>query len=248
MSDKFDSVNGLKLNLMDSFPEYVPSSPTFQVGYLEGRGSQKCWIVQQEDLKMMYESFNPEDVIKLWCESKAKEECRGKRGSESKEEEPKSKMEKNEEIESEIRMQLEEKHGNKYSGPAYTLWAKFIRNGRHKSYDEYPPIPLITGEQRGRIQSKKESFSDALKGAAAVFTHALNTPSSSAPTTPGPTASPITTSALSPNNQANLRRKYLEDLRTLSQLLNDGVLSDTEFQEQRMSSSMDSEGSNSWSK
>ena len=72
---------------------------------------------------MMYESFNPEDVIKLWCESKAKEECRGKRGSENKEEEPKS---NSHHIESEIRMQLEEKHGNKYSGPGYTLWAKFI--------------------------------------------------------------------------------------------------------------------------
>lgn len=127
-------------------------------------------------------------------------------------------------------MQLEEKHGDKYSGPAYTLWAKFIRNGRHKSYDEPPPIPLITGEQKGRVQSKKESFSDALKGAVAVFANALNTPASPAPTTP---ASPLTTSALSPNNQANLRRKYLEDLRTLSQLLNDGVLSDAEFQEQK---------------
>ena len=193
MSDKFDSVNGLKLKLMDSFPEYVPSLPTFQVGYLEGRGSQTRWIVQ--DLKMMYESFNPEDVIKLWCESKVKEDGRGKRGRENKEEEPKSKREKNEDIESEIRTQLEEKHGDKYSGPAYTLWAKFIRNGRHKSYDEPPPILLITGEQRGRVKSKKESFSDFLKGAAAVFARVLNTPS--APTTPGRTASTITMSALS---------------------------------------------------
>ena len=118
MSDKFDSVNGLKLKLMDSFPEYVPSALTFQVGYLEGRGSQKRWIVQQEDLKMMYESFDPEDVIKLWCESKAKEEGRGKWGSENKEEEPKSERENNEDIGSEICMQLEEKHGDKYSGSA----------------------------------------------------------------------------------------------------------------------------------
>ena len=59
-----------------------------------------------------------------------------------------------------------------------------------------------------------QSFSDVLKEAAAVFAHALNTLSSSAPTTPGPTTSTITTSALSPNNQGNLRRKYLGDLRT----------------------------------
>lgn len=82
MSDKFDFVNGLKLKLMDSFPEYVPSSPTFQVGYLDGRGSQKRWIVQQEDLKVMYESFNPEDVIiKLWCESVVSEAVKIRRGT-----------------------------------------------------------------------------------------------------------------------------------------------------------------------
>ena len=56
---------------------------------------------------------------------------------------------------------------------------------------------------------------------------------------------PITISALSPNNQANLRRKYLEDLRTLSQLFNDGVLSDSEFQEMF---SMDFKSSSSWNK
>ena len=111
---------------------YHQLDPTIQVGYLEGWGSQKRWIVQQEDLKMMYESFNPEDVIKLWCESKAKEDGHGKRGRENKEEEPKSKREKNEDIESEIRMQLEEKHGDKYSGLAYTLWA----NSLEMDYDE----------------------------------------------------------------------------------------------------------------
>ena len=71
MSEKFDSVNGLKLKLIDSFPEYVPSSPTFQVGYLVGRRNQKRWIVQQEDLKMMY------------C-GVVKEEGHGKRGNENK--------------------------------------------------------------------------------------------------------------------------------------------------------------------
>ena len=57
--------------------------PTFLVGYLKGWGNQKCWIVQQEDLKVMHESFNPEDGIKLWCESTVKEEGRGKRGNEN---------------------------------------------------------------------------------------------------------------------------------------------------------------------
>ena len=229
MSEKFDSVNGLKLKLIDSFPEYVPSSPTFQIGYLEGRGSQKRWIVRIEDLKKMYESFNEEDDIKLWCEAKGKENS-GKRGNENREDEPKSKRERNYDVEAEIRAQLEEKHATKYTGPVYVLWAKFIRNGRHESYDTPPPIPLITGEQRGK--KKKESVSEAIAGAATAFAHAMKTPSiPSAPSTP--TSNVVLRTGLSPNNQANLRRRYLEDLRTLSQLLNDGVLNDVEFQEQK---------------
>ena len=131
MLDKFDSMNGLKLKLIDSFPEFVTSSPTFQISYFEGWGSHKCWIARQEDLKMMYEPFNKEDEIKLWCESKTEKDSTGKRGIENKEDEPKSKRE-NEDDETEIRVQLDEKYGDKYSGPAYTLWEKFIRNGHHK--------------------------------------------------------------------------------------------------------------------
>lgn len=81
---------------------------------------------------------------------------------------------------------------------------------------------------------KKDSLSEAIVGAvSAIAAHAANTPPSSMPSAPStPTSTPIT-SALSPNNQANLGRNYLEDLRTLSQLFNNGVLSDSEFQEQK---------------
>ena len=227
-SERFVSVTNLKLKLIDCFPECVPSSPTFQVGYLEGRGSQKRWIVCSADLTKMYDAFKDGDEIKLWCEAKGKEETR-KRTNESREEEPKSKKEKNDEDEADISDQLKEKHANKYTGPPYTLWAKFIRSGRHKSYDEPPPIPLITGEQRGRTQ-KKETMSDVMLGAATAFAHALRTPST--PTTPTRPSSRIE-SGLSPNNRANLRRKYLEDLRMVSELFNDGVLSSAEFKEQK---------------
>ena len=43
------------------------------------------------------------------------------------------------------------------------------------------------------------------------------------------------TNGLSPNNQATLRRRYLEDFKMLSQLLNDGVLDTVEFTEQKES-------------
>ena len=227
MSEKFDSVNGLKLKLIDSFSEYIPSTPTFQIGYFEGRGSQKRWIVQLEDLKKMYQSVCEGDEIKLWCEAKS----HARKSSEERlDEEPKSKRQKYDDIEADIRAQLEEKHSTKYTAPVYTLWAKFIRSGRHESYDTPPEIPLITGEQKGR--KKKESLSEALTDAATAIVRAVKPPAAVSPKS-SPHPSSLSKATLSPNNQANLRRRYLEDLRTLSQLLNDGVLTDSEFQEQK---------------
>ena len=162
-----------------------------------------------------------------------------KRANESKDDEPKSKRkkkrERQEDIESEICSELEAKHGAKFTGPVYTLWAKFIRNGRHESYDAFPNIPQITGEQRGR--KKRESLSEALTDAATAFAQVVKPAVASPKLTP--TVTPTTT--LSPNNQATLRRSYVEDLHTLNQLLNDGVLTDSEFQEQKRCFSMDFE-------
>lgn len=126
MSDKFKTVNEIKLKMIDSFPNHVPSIPTFQVGYFERKGNQKRWLVQTDDIKVMYRSFREGEDIKLWCEKKENLKI----GNED-DEQPKSKREKQEDTESEIRLQLEDKHGRNFSGPVYTLWAKFIRNGRH---------------------------------------------------------------------------------------------------------------------
>lgn len=104
-----------------------------------------------------------------------------------------------------------------------------LEMGTIRAMTSPPPMPLITGGQRGCVQSKKETFSNSRKGAASVFAHAQNTSSSSAPSIP--ISAPITTSAFTPNNQANLRRKYLEDLCMLSQHFKYGVLTDDEFQD-----------------
>ena len=148
-----------------------------------------------------------------------------KRANESKDDEPKSKRERQEDIETEICSELEVKHGAKFTGPVYTLWAIGMAAMRAMM----PPsnIPLITGEQRGR--KKRESLSEAITDAATAFAQAVKPAVASPKHTP--TVTPTTT--LSPNNQATLRRRCLEDLRTLSQLLNDGVLTDSEFQEQK---------------
>lgn len=79
MTEMFDSVVKLKENLIESFPEYVPSTLDFQVGYLEGRNSQKWWIVRSADLEKMYEAYEEGEEIKLWCEGKVKDCAQGKK-------------------------------------------------------------------------------------------------------------------------------------------------------------------------
>ena len=77
--------------------------------------------------------------------------------------------------------------------------------GRH-DYDASSAIPLITGEQKGQA---KTSVSDVLVGAATAITNVLTSQTSSPSTLKNSGAH---SHALSPNNQANLRRKHLEDL------------------------------------
>ncbi len=246
MSERFDSAVQLKQRLIESFSEYVPSTLEFQVGYLEGRGSQKRWIVRSEDLETMYDSNYVNDVIKLWCDGKSKDGARGQKHrneAESDEpptkrirDEPPTKRDRQAEEEREIRTKLEKKHGDKYTGPQYTLWAKFITMGRHDTYDDPPSIPLMTGEQRGRPKQNKETISDALAGAATAITNALTGKGKLAQSPVASSKDFLSSShGLSPNNQANLRRKHLEDLRMLSQLFDDGVLTHDEFKEQKQS-------------
>ena len=146
MTSKFQSVNDLKMKLIDSFPEYIGPSPNFQVGYLEGHGSQKRWIVRMDDLRALYNTFEEGDTMKLWCDGKEKEEGQGcKRKNDDKLEESKSKKERNDEIEADIRTQLEEKHSTDYTAPQYSLWAKLINPKSKTTYIGFslPTIVLI---------------------------------------------------------------------------------------------------------
>ena len=51
VTSKIESVNGLRVQLMDEFEEHVPSTATFGDGYFEGKHQSKIWLVTPEDLK-----------------------------------------------------------------------------------------------------------------------------------------------------------------------------------------------------
>ena len=70
----FKSPTELKVGLMESFPGEVPSTTSFQVGYLESPGSTKRWLVEDRDLIALYNSHEPGSKINLWCDAKIAEE------------------------------------------------------------------------------------------------------------------------------------------------------------------------------
>ena len=236
VSSRFESVAELKLKLMDDFQEFVSSTPNFQVGFIEGRSTQQ-WMVAREDLNTMYASAK-DDEITLWCDKKVDlleqvTQSRKRKNTDTEDGIPASKTSKADEREQEILQivdQLASKHSESYTVPQLRLWAKYIQSKRHDSYDEPPNIPLITGTPNSHKASRKESFGDALAGAATAIVRALKPQSPKRSTTPS-----SATNSFSPNSHANLRRKHLEDLRTLHSLLEDGVLTDEEYTEQKQS-------------
>lgn len=81
----------------------------------------------RDDLIKLYESFDSGSEIRLWCEAKTKDS--GHQNTADKDDEPRSKKQRSEEQETDIRAELEKKHGDKYTDPQYTLWAKLKVGG-----------------------------------------------------------------------------------------------------------------------
>ena len=69
---KCESILAMKLTLMESFPDDVPTTSDFQVGYLEGKQSSKRWLVCPEDLESMYSSVWPGSEISVGCDARQK--------------------------------------------------------------------------------------------------------------------------------------------------------------------------------
>ena len=228
MSNRFESVSELKLKLMDDFKDFIPSTPDFQVGYIEG-SSKQHWIISREDLDMMYESARGKGEVLLWCDKKTEiphdNQSRKRKSSETCA--PSSKASKSDDREEELLEivdQLKEKHSASYTVPQYRLWAKFIQSKRHDSYDSPPNIPLITGNPDARKHNRKDTVGDAIAGAATAFAKALNR---------SPRSPSLSQQGISPNSHANLRRRHLEDMRMLHAMYEDGVLTPNEYQEQK---------------
>ena len=142
--------------------------------------------------------------------------------------------------------ELKEKHESKYTFPQLRLWARMIVAGNHDSTDTPPLIPAITGIQPKR--EKKSSLSDVIAGAAVTFANAVKSPdiqqrnnqsivissdAMSSPVKPNSSLSVTPTTGISPAKVTELRMKKLRELRELQELLEQNILTQQEFMEQK---------------
>jgi len=116
--------------------------------------------------------------------------------------------------------------------PKLRLWAKLIQTHRHESYDEPPQIPLITGSATAS-KPKRESIGEALTGAAVALAKALKPPTTSCNSPVRATQASDEMKKISPLKVTVIRRSCLEDLKKLKELFEDGVLTETEFTEEK---------------
>ena len=242
---------------MDTFPDQVPPTMEFQIGYFAGKQSAKYWLMCQEDLELMYKSVHGKKSVLLWCDARDNSEvehgessvkCRKRKSSSPSPEHRPSKRQLLEDKVDKIVSELKEKHESKYGLPQLRLWARMIVAGNHESTDEAPQIPAITGVPSKQAE-KKDTLSNALAGAAATIVSALQSPASrqshvnasnsvvisteSPPLTPTKSSSSNNKSGISPGKSTELRFKKLKELRELQQLLNDNILTTEEFVEQK---------------
>ena len=104
---------------MEELKEEVPSSIHFDVGYYE-KCTSKCWLVNAEDLELMYETLKS-DEISLWCDAETADDRRSDGKNRKRSGGTSSKLEE-EDVDEHFRV-LSEKHGDTYSVPQLRLWA-----------------------------------------------------------------------------------------------------------------------------
>lgn len=224
----FKSPEDLKLELMKSFSSEVPSTSSFQVGYLEPPSNTKRWLVEDRDLEVMYGFFQSGAKINLWCDAKGDDD------NSNRENEPppkkKSQRDHQEEETEEIFTKLRKKHPN-MRFPKLRLWSKLIQNGRYDDYDAPPDVSLINGAPTP-IKPRKENVADVVSGAATAIVKAIK---GSPPRSENSVTDEDGGKKISPLKLTNIRRNCLDDLKRLKELFEDDVLTEKEYIEEKKS-------------
>ena len=240
-----ETVKTLKLKLMEKLDTLVPSTLDFQVGYFSGKQSKKYWLIEDSDLKEMYDKDSRNSIF-LWCD-RADERTKEPKRKRSSSHETLSSKSKRVEIEEDIEDTVErikEVHGDKFSYSQYRIWARLVKSGMFKDISVVPPIPALQGTPQPPKKVRNESLSDVIAGAAVTFVNAVRSPDSSVKAQNSVVinaqSSPLKSvpdldaaTSISPCRATDLRMKKLQELRELQNLLENNILNEAEFIEQK---------------
>ena len=143
-SQLFHTATSLRSKLQESFPQDIPSTDDFQMGYIEG--NVKRWIFEDQDLQIMYKTFPMSSKITLWCDAlqlqPASEPPQARRKTDS----ATASIDTSLELDNvdDVFKDLKSKHPD-MTNSKLRLWAKMIDKGHHDDYGNPPAILLITG-------------------------------------------------------------------------------------------------------
>ena len=244
---KFTSINDIKDKLKNEFKDHLPETDDFQIGYYLGKQSSKMWLVTEEDLKSMYGNIGRDNIL-LWSDARSNELVVGQKRKTLSESDPTPPLTKRRLILHEVDQivtDLKDKHGaDKFSMPQLRIWAHMIDSGNYTDRDNPPQHPAFDGTQPKR--PKKPSLSEAIMVAANCFSQRVHTTDihqsggSNAVLLSRPQLKETRSSSefstnlgISPGKITELRIKKLQELRELQQLLEQNVLTEEEFSEQK---------------
>ena len=189
----------------------------------------KIWM-----LNVMYLRY-PKWEITLWCDgctSSVGQKDSSKHGKRKRDEIgfcSSKRQEKEDEVDT-VFKDLKEKHCDEYDILKLSLWARMISSSLHDDYETPPNIPAFQGNASKKCW-QQNSLLNAISGATVAFVDALNGNTllaSSKEKTPN-----TGTHSMSPSNAVELRTKNFEQLRYLQQLLDDKILTEKEYSEQK---------------
>ena len=210
-----------------------------ELGYFNQ--TKKVWINNRLDVNDLWNLVARGDTLTLWCTGVSPSQS-GRNSKRNREErdtgenvdhEPPKKMTRVEErkaLADEYEAKLKEKHADKYSRFQYKFWAEMLAHDQHKSFDDPPGHSMFNRESKEgrRGQTHAQSDETVVKSMLSVMTSLCGA------LTPTQSHERIPTSTSSPMRKAELRSTYLKQLSELRLLHESSVLSEEEYEEQRM--------------
>ena len=201
-----------------------------EVGYYL-RGSKRVWLNSSDELLAVLEDIGAKGRGSIWAVDKGPEDDH--------ESMPKTKKKKSDVVEDrQQRVQarfeeLKKKHGTSFTSPQYRFWAEALEVGLHTSVDDPPRGRMFEGTA-AKGSKKPNEFKEAITDLAKVITGAMQTGCKTPPLRRSPMKQMDTSPNVSrPLKVAELKSKYIQQVKDLFGLYEVGAISQEDFDQQK---------------